>query len=123
MLAELINYSFWVLYWVGCFVTCYELIKTLNNGNNEQGEKRGGMRFILFGGDECFYAKGGINDLVKSSNSVSELVSVAENEIQEKYHKHRLEWWHIFDTKTKKIIKGTKHQAWGADELNDLIAI
>ncbi|MEY8214938.1 MAG: hypothetical protein RPR97_10735 [Colwellia sp.] len=117
MLAEIINSIGWVMFWLGMFVMCYQLIITLRNGDLEHNKKEVSMRFLLFGSEECFYAKGGANDYIVSGNSIDVLMNTANAYRRQ----NKIEWWHIFDTKTEKIIAGTKYQAHGADNLDILV--
>lgn len=72
------------------------------------------MRYLLFGGKECYYAKGGGHDFLGCGK---ELDSLRESEVIK--HGNGIEWWHIFDTVERKIVAGSKWQAYGADDLED----
>ena len=67
------------------------------------------MRYLLFGG-VFYYAKGGANDFLGCANEVD---SLTESEVLKDY---RIDWWHIFDTKTREIIAGSQTQAHGAED-------
>ena len=57
-------------------------------------------KYWLFGGIECYYASGGLFDLVATSNSLDGLLETAKKPTGEGPYKDSpwLEWWHIIDT-------------------------
>jgi len=73
------------------------------------------MRYILFGSNEFYYAKGGANDFLGAGNNIDDLV--ASDVLKEKGEYSDICWWHVFDTKSGTIVAGTKNQAYGADKL------
>jgi hypothetical protein len=84
-------------------------------------------RYMLFGSEEIYYARGGAYDYVDSSNSLSDLISKGHEMCKfgpyggynhETGECNEIDWWHIFDTEKKKIIAGTKMQAHGVDCLD-----
>jgi len=70
------------------------------------------MRYILFGGGEIYYAAGGANDFMDSSDSLNALTS-------RPIDPYMIQWWHIFDTVDRVIVAGTKTQAYGAPDFID----
>lgn len=71
------------------------------------------MRFLLFGKDEFYYASGGAHDCMGGGDCIDVLIGVAKAA--------DVEWWHIYDTKLKKIVTGTRYQAHGACDLTAFI--
>lgn len=71
------------------------------------------MRYLLFGGD-TYYAEGGANDFLGSSDSVISLST--SDRLKDGGEHGEVDWWHIFDTEIMSIVEGTRYQAHGADE-------
>jgi hypothetical protein len=70
------------------------------------------MRYLLFGGD-AYYAQGGGHDFLGCGTSIDNLLA---SECL-KDGNCNIEWFHIFDTTTRKIIAGSKSQAHGAGDI------
>lgn len=76
------------------------------------------MRFLLFGSDECYYALGGGHDLLGIDNEVSnlmiQLAQMSKHRTPNKFThwNYKIEWWHIYDIKIKKIIMGSYAQPY-----------
>lgn len=61
------------------------------------------MKYFLFGGEQCYYASGGMHDFLGVGDSVDSLAQSTES--------LDLEWWHIVDMSTRSIVAGTIVQA------------
>lgn len=73
--------------------------------------------YILFGGD-CYYAKGGANDLLGTFDNMTE--AIAKGQWLEKTPKpgrvySDLEWWHVFCTETLEIVAQSDVTPHGVD--------
>jgi hypothetical protein len=72
------------------------------------------MRYLLFGKDTICYASGGAHDILRGSDDLEMLIAygtfleVDENTL--------LQWWHIYDLETQKIVTGTQWQACDAPD-------
>lgn len=76
------------------------------------------MKYLLFGG-EFYYAKGGFHDFIISSDDLGTLIEPARKTAEDTVcHFESLDWWHIVDSETGKIVAGTESQAYGADDLD-----
>lgn len=76
------------------------------------------MRYILFGTDYHYYAKGGANDFVEGSDDVHLLIKLAGKHMAlPNDHENYIAWWHVFDTETLTIVAGTEIQPYGAPNL------
>lgn len=63
-------------------------------------------RYWLFGGT-MNYPHGGFRDLLGSFASLADAIHTANHkEFDFEYFDGLCEWWHIFDTETKTIIRG-----------------
>lgn len=67
------------------------------------------MKYMLFAG-EFYYAKGGVQDYIASSDDLTQL----EDRALEGY-----EWFHIIEVSTMTIVSATTTQAHGSDEISD----
>ena len=76
-------------------------------------------RYILFGGEEFYYASGGSHDFIQASDNKDELIELGEKRAKERYQRNGLAWWHLFDMEEEKIIAGSNVQAHGANNLWD----
>jgi len=75
------------------------------------------MRYLLFGG-ETYYAKGGYNDFISTSDDLDDLITTARKATDATIDVFELlDWWHIFDTKINSIVAGTEGQAYGSEDL------
>tara|TARA_R110000803_G_scaffold106150_1_gene174273 strand:+ start:583 stop:864 length:282 start_codon:yes stop_codon:yes gene_type:complete len=76
---------------------------------------------LLFGGIE-FYARGGFNDFIGAYHTEQEAL-FAKNELEDRsgfpLFGDKLDWWHIFDIRTGRIVAGSREQAYGAADLDD----
>lgn len=83
-------------------------------------------RYLLFAGVK-YYASGGINDLIDTSDDLNSLIENAKNTDYEykDWFGNDLEfdWWHIYDTQKGEIVVGTRVQAHNAIDLDDEVAI
>ena len=79
-------------------------------------------RYWLFGG-ENYYAKGGMHDFIVDLDELERLKEQASflhrNTILP--HGYEIEWWHIVDIENIRVVAGTMAQAWGADDIIDMI--
>lgn len=75
------------------------------------------FRFLLFGG-VFYYAKGGAHDFHGAFNELAE--AEAEAAILYDDEHYDVEWWHVYDTHTGRIVAGTNTQALGARDLEDI---
>ncbi|MEX0662099.1 MAG: hypothetical protein WEA58_04070 [Balneolaceae bacterium] len=81
------------------------------------------MRYALFGSEYYYYAEGGANDFIKSSENKDELFELGKKMEDENFRPTPVVWWHVFDVKKGTIISGTKYQAHGAPHLPDNICV
>jgi len=63
-------------------------------------------RYWLFAG-ECYYAKGGMNDLVRSYKSLRDANDGAKSIDEEE------DWWQIMDSKMGVVVMQSTSQAYG----------
>jgi hypothetical protein len=63
-------------------------------------------RYLLFAGPE-YYASGGFHDFINCFASPSEARQAAES--------MRVDWWHVFDVETRKIVLWGEGHAYGAE--------
>ena len=67
-------------------------------------------RYLLFAGDS-YYARGGFHDFRGSFPSLDDAMMEAKRESSEQpVH----DWWHIYDTLTRKCIAASIRQAYNA---------
>ena len=72
-------------------------------------------RYIIFAG-ETHYPGGGFHDyLFSSDNLIAALVKIEIIIYHTERTYHPLEWWHIFDTETSRIVEWSDDQGYGAD--------
>jgi len=69
------------------------------------------MRYFLFGGD-TYYAEGGAHDFIGYGKKLDDLFDSAK--------RLDVDWFHILDTETLKIVCASKEQAHGATHGTDL---
>tara|TARA_R110000787_G_C13145640_1_gene417825 strand:+ start:60 stop:308 length:249 start_codon:yes stop_codon:yes gene_type:complete len=69
-------------------------------------------RYILMGGEQ-YYARGGFHDFLSDHESVRCAEETGTMLINEE---RRMEWFHVVDSETWKIVSGTKTQGLGAWE-------
>lgn len=83
-------------------------------------------RFSLFGGLACYYARGGWHDYRGSFDTIDEAKRAAtcfrDSQLPAEYDLedddlHPLEWWHVIDSETQKMVLGTRDQPHGAESL------
>lgn len=74
-------------------------------GAKESALKGGRSRFMLFAG-ECYYPKGGIDDLVSSFNTLEEACDAV------KENNGHVEWAHIYDRETREVVKIYEYKEW-----------
>ena len=69
-------------------------------------------RYMLFAG-ETYYGRGGVHDLIKSNDDLEFLTDQAKN-LEGNYilDSRHIQWWHIYDTETEKIVAATSSQAY-----------
>ena len=67
---------------------------------------------MLFAG-ETYYACGGINDLMKVDSDIEAL----QQFISERQKTYDAEWWHIYDSVAGELVRGSKEQAYGSNDL------
>lgn len=76
------------------------------------------FRFQLFGGI-TYYAKGGAHDFLGAFNEQVE--AEAEAAILYNDEHYDVEWWHVYDTHTGRVVAGSESQALGAPDLEDIL--
>ena len=82
--------------------------------------------FALFGGEYC-YAKGGWHDLLGTYASIAEACAAAPNfkviewwmDDEDRAVAETIDWWHVVDIATRKIVAASKTQAHGAPSQNE----
>jgi len=76
-------------------------------------------RYLLFGSEQAFYATGGANDFIGDFHHVSDAV-IEGNTRYNFYHgnKHYLEWFHVFDSVSRKICYKSATKPYGDNELH-----
>jgi hypothetical protein len=76
-------------------------------------------RYLLFGSDESYYAKGGANDFIGDFHHISD--AVIEGNTRYNFHhgnNHYLDWFHVFDSVSRKICYKSANKPYGDNELN-----
>lgn len=76
------------------------------------------FRYILFGGRN-YYAKGGAHDFRGGFQNLQQ--AELEGAYLHNGPESEIDWWHVFDTHTGRIIAGTNDQALGAPDLEDIL--
>ena len=71
-------------------------------------------RYWLFGG-ETHYAGGGFEDFLIASMFLQELLNMVESEVLPKAgHCYEVMWWHIYDSREKRIVAKSAEYACGS---------
>lgn len=71
-------------------------------------------RFVLLGGQDCYYARGGFHDFLSSHDTLSEAVAKGKAGEAAKRYADQLEWWHVWDCQQNTVVACSKTQAYGA---------
>jgi len=82
--------------------------------------------FILFGSARCYYARGGWNDFLSAFDDLTAAIAAARSwRVREDWMSDEefsaanvIEWWHIVDAASGKIVAGSRSQPYGAEDLN-----
>ena len=77
------------------------------------------MRYLLFGG-ERYYASGGGNDYIGTSDSINDLTNKGESLIGARSTNGlcvNFEWWHVFDSDSCTTVATSDYKPYGSDEL------
>lgn len=85
--------------------------------------------FVLFGSSRCYYARGGWNDMLAQFKTAEDAIAAVPNwKVRENWmddddfsDASPIEWWHVVDLASGKIVAGSQSQAYGADDLPDEI--
>ena len=84
-------------------------------------------RYLLFGGDD-YYARGGFHDFITSSDDLEELelLAVCLDNISWQHESGygdylTIKWYHIFDSKDKKIVSADGYAHGANKDKPDLI--
>lgn len=80
------------------------------------------MKYLLFAG-QCYYAEGGINDLLSQSNSIEDLILTINSTTTigaDVFTRRPIEWWHIYDMEKRKPIIYSVCQPFGSADYEDL---
>jgi hypothetical protein len=80
------------------------------------------MRYLLFAG-ASYYASGGIHDLIDMYETYDEALATASLVMTHRPTKENdwtvrnYDWWHIYSMDDRRIVAGSKCQAYGAEEI------
>ena len=81
--------------------------------------------FMLFGSQDCYYASGGWHDFLGTYAALDEAKDAARKwRIRQEWMDDEdfaavrpIEWWHVVDASSGRIVAGSKVQAHGAPVL------